>query len=72
MAKLIQQSAFEEAEREHEGRSFADGLTDGDLEDLTYAWGRVSDPGLRRLAIRFIRMLGEDHLGEQMSRSTLT
>lgn len=72
MAKLIQHSAGQEAELEHEGRSFADKPTDGDLEDLTHAWGRVSDPVLRRLAIRFIRMLGEDPLGEQMSRSNLT
>lgn len=59
MAKLVQHQAGD-------GRP-----VDNDLDDLTYAWGRLNDPGRRQLAIRFIRMLAEDPGGHHAGRLTL-
>lgn len=71
MAKLLQQTTGGEPERVPEERSFTDRPTDSDFDDLIHSWGRLGDPGLRRLAIRLIRMLGEDPPGDHVNRSRL-
>ena len=56
-----------------EQRSFAsDTVTDRDLDDLIHSWERLDDPASRRLAVRLIRLLGEDQGGAGPVRRGVT
>lgn len=68
MAQLIHQLTGEEAERGAELRSFTDRPIDTDFDDLIHSWERLGDPNLRRLAVRFVRMLGEHSPSEPSTR----
>lgn len=59
MTKFMQRLEAREALLDRELRSFSERPADCDLENLIHAWGRLGDPGLQRLAVRFVRMLGE-------------
>lgn len=64
MAQLTEKSLNGGAGPLRESRSFTGrSIADNDLEDLIYAWQRLGNPALRRVAVRLIRTLGEDHLG---------
>lgn len=66
MAQLTRSPVRVVGKLEQEVRSFKDSsIPDTDLSDLIHSWKRLEDPDLRRMAIRFIRMLGEDHVREQ-------
>lgn len=72
MAKLVEQTEGSEFSSEREVRSFSYRPADCDLADLIHSWGRLGDPRLQRLAIRFIRMLGQGTTEEQENHFKLT
>ena len=67
MAQLMETSLRGDAVPLKESRYCADGsMADVDLEDLIHSWQRLGNPDLRRLAVRLVRMLGEDPSGEHV------
>jgi hypothetical protein len=73
MAQLIRSPSGMMGGVDHESRSFTEGSApDTEFSDLVHSWRRLDDPGLRRMAIRFIRMLGEDIVREQQVRREVT
>lgn len=73
MAQLIDKSLDGGAGLLREGRSFTrSSIADTDLEDLIYAWHRLGNPALLRVAVRLIRTLGEDHPGQDLVSREMT
>ena len=65
MAQLTRSPARASGDVKQEIRSLGEGsIPDTDLSDLIHSWKRL-DPDFRRMAIRFIRMLEEDHIRER-------
>lgn len=65
MAQLTRSPVRASGEVEQEIRSLREGcIPDADLSDLIHSWKRL-DPDFQRMAIRFIRMLEEDHIRER-------